>query len=132
MTRSACPDPPSCASRSPILFIFTQLEETLGLPPSQALALFNKAVRRLHGLLRSAKEAEVERSLPRPAMAAAAAAAAALAPHERGLDEELDEAAAVSAAAGCLCCRCCCRCCMTSVCTSHLPTLFTASPPTHP
>ncbi|PRW57974.1 N-acetyltransferase 10 [Chlorella sorokiniana] len=70
-----------------------KLEETLGLPASQALALFNKAVRRLHGLLRAAKEAEAERSLPRPAMAAAAARAAQLAPHEAELDAELDEAA---------------------------------------
>ena len=48
-----------------------------------------------HGLLRAAKEAEAERSLPRPAMAAAAARAAQLAPHEAELDAELDEAAEV-------------------------------------
>ncbi len=53
-------------------------------------------MRRLHGLLRAAKEAEAERSLPRPAMAAAAARAAQLAPHEAELDAELDEAAEVS------------------------------------
>jgi hypothetical protein len=81
---------PACAAR-------LQLEETLGLPPSQALALFNKAVRRLHGLLRSAKEAEVERSLPKPT---AAARGAALVPHAQELDAELDEAAQVGAGAG--------------------------------
>lgn len=36
-----------------------QVEAELGLPASQVLALFNKAVRRLHGHLRAAKEAEV-------------------------------------------------------------------------
>ena len=80
-----------------------QLEETLGLPPSQALALFNKAVRRLHGLLRSAKEAEVERSLPKPT---AAARGAALVPHAQELDAELDEAAQVGAGAGAATCGC--------------------------
>ncbi|KAL4434095.1 hypothetical protein ABPG75_000536 [Micractinium tetrahymenae] len=69
-----------------------KLEETLQLPSSQALALFNKAIRRLHGLLRAAKEAEVARALPKPS-AALAQRAAALAPHEAELDAELDEAA---------------------------------------
>jgi hypothetical protein len=55
-------------------------------------------VRRLHGLLRASKEAEVERSLPRPA-AAARNGGADLAPHEADLDAELDEAAEVGHAA---------------------------------
>lgn len=38
-----------------------QVEEALGLPASQTLALFNKALRRLHAHLRAAKEAAVER-----------------------------------------------------------------------
>ena len=62
---------------------------------SASLARPPQALRRLHGLLRAAKEAEAERSLPRPAMAAAAARAAQLAPHEAELDAELDEAAEV-------------------------------------
>ena len=36
------------------------------LIPCQVLALFNKAVRKLYGHLRAAKEAAVDRSLPRP------------------------------------------------------------------
>eukprot|EP00887_Chlorella_sp_A99_P003429 scaffold7.g3429.t1 len=66
------------------------VEAALDLPASQVLALFNKAVRRLHGHLRAAKEAEVERSLPRPLERTRLAA---LAPHEANLDEELDAAA---------------------------------------
>lgn len=73
------------------------MEADLGLPASQVLALFSKAVRRLHGHLRAAKEAEVARVLPRAP--AAAAAAAALAPHEADLDAELDEAAKVGKSA---------------------------------
>lgn len=40
-------------------------ESELGLPPSQVLALFSKAVRKLYSHLRAAKEAAVERSLPK-------------------------------------------------------------------
>ncbi len=57
-----CPGLDTCAQHplSPFpLAPSLQLEETLELPSSQALALFNKAIRRLHGLLRAAKEAEV-------------------------------------------------------------------------
>lgn len=51
------------------------------------LALFNKAVRRLHGLLRAAKEVAVGRTLP-------ALREVGLAPLAVGVEEELDEAAA--------------------------------------
>uniref|UniRef100_A0A1D2A005 RNA cytidine acetyltransferase n=2 Tax=Auxenochlorella protothecoides TaxID=3075 RepID=A0A1D2A005_AUXPR len=64
-----------------------QVEEALGLPASQTLALFNKALRRLHAHLRAAKEAAVERTLPAPKPLA-------LLPHAQDLDAELDEAAA--------------------------------------
>ncbi|KAG2483803.1 hypothetical protein HYH03_017326 [Edaphochlamys debaryana] len=65
------------------------LEEGLGLPPNQVLALFNKAMRKIYGCLRAAKEAAVARGLPsvRPV-------ANLMAPHEVGLDEDLDAAAA--------------------------------------
>lgn len=65
---------------------------------SASLAHPPQALRRLHGLLRAAKEAEAERSLPRPAMATVAARASQLAPHEAELDAELDEAAEVRSA----------------------------------
>lgn len=45
----------------------------------QVLALFNKAIRKLHSHLKAAKEAAVERQLPRPTPRAAPAAAAAAA-----------------------------------------------------
>lgn len=73
----------------------------------QVLALFNKAIRKLHGHLRAAKEAALDRQLPRPSARAApalapadAAEAAAAGPllGQRvtvGLHEELEEAAAV-------------------------------------
>lgn len=44
---------------------------------NQVLALFNKAIRKLHGHLRAVKEAAVERQLPRPPPRAAPAAAGA-------------------------------------------------------
>ena len=78
-----------------------QVEADLGLPAAQVLALFAKAIRRLHGHLRAAKEAEVARVLPRAAPALAGGEA--LAPHEADLDQELDEAARVSAACFLLC-----------------------------
>jgi N-acetyltransferase 10 len=53
------------------------LQQELGLPSNQVLALFNKAIRKLHAHLRSVKEAAVERQLPRPPPRAAPAAAAA-------------------------------------------------------
>lgn len=62
---STRPLPPGALAQHPLspspLAPSLQLEETLELPSSQALALFNKAIRRLHGLLRAAKEAEVRR-----------------------------------------------------------------------
>lgn len=69
----------------------------------QVLALFNKAIRKLHSQLHAAKTAALERTLPRvaPKLPATAAAAAGGAGNgllgqrvEQGLDEELDEAAA--------------------------------------
>jgi N-acetyltransferase 10 len=73
------------------------------------LALFNKAIRKLHGHLRAVKEAQVERQLPRPARltagpAAAAATAADAAASDApllgervdiSLDDELEAAAKV-------------------------------------
>jgi hypothetical protein len=56
----------------------------------QVLALFNKAVRKLHSHLRAAKEAAIARALPRPSAAPRLAPAAG----EAGLDDELDAAAA--------------------------------------
>jgi hypothetical protein len=55
----------------------SDLQQELGLPSNQVLALFNKAIRKLHGHLRAVKEAAVERQLPRPPPRAAPAAAAA-------------------------------------------------------
>jgi N-acetyltransferase 10 len=54
-----------------------EVASALGLPSNQVLALFNKALRKLHGHLRAAKEAAVARDLPLPQAAAAAAAAGA-------------------------------------------------------
>lgn len=70
------------------------VEIALGLPGSQALALFNKTMRKLHSLLKAAKEAEVSRKLPRPRKVEL------LLPRknkdggeeEEGLDEELERA----------------------------------------
>ena len=64
----------------------TAVEASLDLPSSQVLALFSKAVRRLHQQLRAAKEAEVDRQLPQPKIVK-------LTPHEKELDEEMDEGA---------------------------------------
>lgn len=64
----------------------SKLESVLELPGSQALALFNKTIRKLHALLRAAKEAEVGRTLPRPRLPE-------MKPHEVSLDRELDDAA---------------------------------------
>ncbi|GLC38597.1 hypothetical protein PLESTB_000450900 [Pleodorina starrii] len=68
------------------------LEEGLGLPSNQLLALFNKAMRKVYGCLRAAKEAAVARTLP------AVRPVPELAPHEVSLDEDLDEAAAAERA----------------------------------
>ena len=70
----------------------------LGLPPPQALALFNKAVRRLHAHLRACAAAAVGGDLPSAAVAAAAGAALAPAPGDLSIDAELDAAAAAAAA----------------------------------
>ncbi|WIA39314.1 hypothetical protein OEZ86_005429 [Tetradesmus obliquus] len=85
-----------------------EIDKELGLPSNQVLALFNKAIRKLHGHLRAVKEAQVERQLPRPARLTAAAATAATAADaaasgapllgegvDISLDDELEAAAAV-------------------------------------
>jgi N-acetyltransferase 10 len=54
-----------------------EVAAALGLPSNQVLALFNKALRKLHGHLRAAKEAAVARDLPLPALAAGAGGRAA-------------------------------------------------------
>lgn len=53
----------------------------------QVLALFSKAIRKLHAFLRATKQAAVERTLPavKPIM---------LLPHATALDDDLDDAAA--------------------------------------
>ena len=56
----------------------------LGLPTQQVMALFNKAVRKMHGALRSGKEREVEAEMP-------GAMIPKLKPHEVGLDEDLED-----------------------------------------
>lgn len=73
----------------------SEVEAALGLPANQVLALFNKAVKKLHAHLRAAKEAAVARALPKPSAAAAAARALPLGGAAgEGLDEELEAAAA--------------------------------------
>ncbi|BDA49001.1 RNA cytidine acetyltransferase [Coccomyxa sp. Obi] len=62
-------------------------EKELNLPSNQVLALFNKAVRKLHAHLRAAKEAAVERTLPQ------LLAPASMQPHAVDMDQELDDAA---------------------------------------
>lgn len=54
----------------------SDLQQELNLPSNQVLALFNKAIRKLHGHLRAVKEAAVERQLPRPPPRATPSAAA--------------------------------------------------------
>lgn len=64
----------------------SSLHAAIQLPANQALALFNKAVRKLHGHLKAVKQAAVERKLPQ-------AKAITLTPQEQSLDEDLNEAA---------------------------------------
>ena len=65
------------------------LETVLDLPAGQILALFAKSIRRLHAHLKSVKEAEVARTLPKPT-------SIGFAPQ---VEEELDEELGVAAAA---------------------------------
>ena len=58
----------------------------------QVLALYSKSMKKMFALLKSSKEAALERTLPQ--VADITARAAALAPHAVALDAELDEAAA--------------------------------------
>ena len=75
---------------------FEELEKELGLPVSQLLALFNKAVRKMSASLQAVLEAREEATLPAPsAMADATAHMAPLAAH---LDAELDSGAQASLA----------------------------------
>jgi len=55
------------------------------------LALYSKAIKKMFQLLKSSKEAAIERALPQ--VSAAQAAAAAIAPHAVPLDRELEEGA---------------------------------------
>ena len=64
------------------------VETTLNLPSSQVLALFNKAMRRLHACLRASEEARVRAALPEPAPAPD------MQPLAIGVDEDLEEGAA--------------------------------------
>ena len=70
----------------------SEVEAALSLPSSQILALFNKAVRKIHQHLRAAKEAAVERSLPAVSLAKRLAPSC-MSAHEVDVEEELDEAA---------------------------------------
>ena len=63
------------------------IQRDLDLPPNQSLALFHKAVRKLHALLKRKREAAAARGLPAPEPVA-------LAPHAATVDEDLEEAAA--------------------------------------
>ena len=58
--------------------------KTLDLPGQQLMALFNKAIRRIHGSILMAREAEIEAALPSVSMPE-------LRPHAVGLDEDLEE-----------------------------------------
>eukprot|EP00877_Chromochloris_zofingiensis_P001333 jgi/Chrzof1/111/Cz01g03260.t1 len=73
----------------------SDIEVALGLPSNQVLALFNKAIRKLYSQLRAAKEAAVDRLLPRVTQKPATAATAngATAAVDLDLDDELDAAA---------------------------------------
>jgi N-acetyltransferase 10 len=66
----------------------SDVDAVLNLPTSQVLALFNKAMRRLHACLRVAEESRARSELP------AHGAAPALLPHAVGVDEDLAEGAA--------------------------------------
>ncbi|KIY97539.1 putative N-acetyltransferase 10 [Monoraphidium neglectum] len=59
---------------------------------SEVLALFNKAVRKLHSHIRAAKEAAISRHLPKPSAAPALAPLGAARGGGADLDAELDEA----------------------------------------
>ena len=73
------------------------LQRELGLPASQLLALFNKAMRKIVGMLRAVVERREAASLPHTA-ADADAAGSGLRPlvGDRGLESELDEGAKAS------------------------------------
>jgi N-acetyltransferase 10 len=64
--------------------------EYLTLPSGQVLALFNKAIRKLHTVIRRLREQDVGRSLP--SSAAAARAALSMQPGGKTLDEDIAEA----------------------------------------
>ncbi|QDZ23803.1 RNA cytidine acetyltransferase [Chloropicon primus] len=63
------------------------LGDLLGLPANQVRALANKALKKIYGVLKSSKEAVIDRSLPVPKMVQD------LRPHEVTVDEDLNEAA---------------------------------------
>jgi N-acetyltransferase 10 len=56
----------------------------LGLPTPQVMALFNKAVRKMHAALRAGKTRQVEAEMPERALPN-------LNPHAVGLDEDLED-----------------------------------------
>jgi N-acetyltransferase 10 len=58
----------------------------LGLPTPQVMALFNKAVRKMHAALRAGKTREVEAEMPSENKLGRN-----LNPHEIGLDEDLED-----------------------------------------
>ena len=72
-------------------------EAALGLPSAQVLALFNKAVRKLHGVLRAAAERRVEASLP--AWERGRGGGPAMQAHATGVDEDLEAGGAEAAEA---------------------------------
>ena len=74
------------------------IEEELKLPVSQSLALFNKAIRKIHGVMHAAREKVVIGTMAPSARTAianpkgAAAVNASMAPHAVSLDDDLEDA----------------------------------------
>ena len=65
-------------------------ESALGLPGPQAMALFNKAMRRMLACLSASEERRAAATLPKRV---SSAAAEAMTPHETGLEEDLEDGA---------------------------------------
>jgi len=68
-------------------------EKALNLPAAQALALFNKSMRRIFACLQAAETSRAEAELPANDSTALRATVAAMAPHPVSLEEEMAEGA---------------------------------------
>ena len=77
--------PPSCSRWACSTRRWTTPRAQLGLPTPQVMALFNKAVRKMHEALRAGKTREVEADMPKES------ALPNLNPHAVGLDEDLED-----------------------------------------